>query len=231
MEAAQPKLLRLLVVDSEEIFGNIYSAIVSRHPIDLLPVSSDTHPDVTARTIANSSPDVLLRGTSKLDVGTMEELSGIRKNFPGIGIVLLISSYSMKDIEVLRNLTARGEGGMAIFLRQSLHRIDQLAGVIAAVGHGQVILDPTVASLMLTNRPENPYLKQLTGRELEILSLLSKGYTNLAISQTLYIDVKTVEHHLNSVYSKLKTEASFGGKHPRVAATILYLQGAGQLAA
>jgi len=69
-----------------------------------------------------------------------------------------------------------------------------------------------------------PFLKQLTTRELEILSLLSQGYTNSSIADTLFIDIKTVEHHLNSMYSKLKSDPDYNTKHLRVSAARLYLE-------
>ena len=77
---------------------------------------------------------------------------------------------------------------------------------------------------MFAGKPENPFLKQLTARELEVLSLLSQGYTNSAIAEALYIDIKTVEHHLNSMYSKLKADSEFNGRHLRVSAMRLYLE-------
>jgi len=76
---------------------------------------------------------------------------------------------------------------------------------------------------------EYPFLNQLTTREAEILSLLAKGYTNSAIAEALYIDIKTVEHHINSMYSKLRTSAEFNDKHPRVSAARIYLEATGEL--
>jgi len=94
-----------------------------------------------------------------------------------------------------------------------------------------VILDPTLSTLLFTGKAEYPVLKQLTARELEILSLLAKGHTNGAIAESLYIDVKTVEHHINSMYSKLKTTIDFNSKHSRVSAARLYLEATGELLA
>ena len=88
-----------------------------------------------------------------------------------------------------------------------------------------------LANFMLAGKPECTYLKQLTNKELEILGLLSRGHTNITIAQALYINIKTVEHHLNSVYSKFKTDADFSNKHPRVSAARLYLQEIGELVA
>ena len=59
---------------------------------------------------------------------------------------------------------------------------------------------------------------------MEILNLLSKGYTNDSIAKALYIDVRTVKHHINSLYNKLKVESDFDGRHPRVHAARLYIK-------
>ena len=94
---------------------------------------------------------------------------------------------------------------------------------------GAGILDPPLATFMFAGKPECPFLKQLTTRELEILSLLSQGYTNSSIAETLYIDIKTVEHHLNSMYSKLKADPDYNAKHLRVSAARLYLETMGTI--
>lgn len=171
---------------------------------------------------------MLMLCPKKLEVSIIDELEQIRMDYPKIGIVLLLIHCGSQDIELLRRLALKGGGGMALFLKQSLDQIDQLSRTIVAVNQGQVILDPQLASFMFAGKPKCPFLKQLTTRELEILSLLSQGYTNLAIANTLYIDIKTVEHHLNSLYSKLKADSDFSDKHLRVSAARLYLETMGE---
>ncbi len=46
-------------------------------------------------------------------------------------------------------------------------------------------------------------LADLTARELEILQLVLAGYTNKAIAAQICISEKTVEFHLDHIYSKL----------------------------
>lgn len=46
-------------------------------------------------------------------------------------------------------------------------------------------------------------LSDLTPREIEILQLVLAGRTNKAIAAEFYISEKTVEFHLNRIYTKI----------------------------
>jgi DNA-binding NarL/FixJ family response regulator len=230
MEQMEVKTVKLYVVEEQDIYRDIYKSIATTTDmVELLDVSGNENKGSLVETISASQPDVLLLSIKKLNRSNIEELEQIRTDYPKIGIVLLLMFCSAQDIELLRRLALQGEGGMALFLKQSLDQIEQLCRTVLAVNQGQVILDPPLASFMFAGKPECPFLKQLTARELEILSLLAQGYTNASIAAALYIDVKTVEHHLNSMYSKLKADSDYQQKHLRVSAARLYLETMGEL--
>jgi DNA-binding NarL/FixJ family response regulator len=46
-------------------------------------------------------------------------------------------------------------------------------------------------------------MSNLTARELQILQLVTAGYTNKEIGAEIYISEKTVEYHLDNIYKKL----------------------------
>jgi DNA-binding NarL/FixJ family response regulator len=60
-------------------------------------------------------------------------------------------------------------------------------------------------------------LSDLTPRELEILQLVLAGYTNKAIAAEIFISEKTVEFHLDNLYTKI-------GVRTRMLAVIWALQ-------
>ena len=222
--------ISLYIVEEQEIYREMYQHVLpARGNMEILRISASSDKGLMARSVTEANPNVLLLSVRKLDLSIIEELERIRSANPKMGIVILIVFYSSQDIELLRRLALCGESGMALFLKQSLDKVEQLCRTIVAVSQGQVILDPPLATFMFAGKPECPFLKQLTTRELEILSLLSQGYTNSSIADTLFIDIKTVEHHLNSMYSKLKTDPDYNTKHLRVSAARLYLESMGSL--
>src|SRR3989304_2107846 len=230
MNQLKTETIRLYVVEEQEIYREMYKVVLpARSNIEILRVSQNGEKGAMARAVTELTPDVLLLSVRKLDEKVIEELEKIRNDHPRMGIVILIIFYSSQDIELLRRLALSGESGMALFLNQSLDKVDRLCRTIVAVSQGQVILDPPLATFMFAGKPECPFLKQLTTREREILSLLSQGYPNSAIADTLFIDIKTVEHHLNSMYSKLKADPEYNTKHLRVSAARLYLETMGTL--
>ena len=61
---------------------------------------------------------------------------------------------------------------------------------------------------------------RLSGRELEVLELVSQGLTNEAVAGRLCLSVRTVERHLTNIYAKLHVS----GKAGRAAAAALFVQ-------
>ncbi|MBI9103467.1 MAG: response regulator transcription factor [Spirochaetales bacterium] len=47
----------------------------------------------------------------------------------------------------------------------------------------------------------------LTNREIEIIKLISKGYSNTRISKELFISEKTVKKHISNIFEKTATKS------------------------
>jgi len=225
MSSSKPKPIRLYLIEEQELYRQLYGLIFdSQASIELLGMSTRVETDVIHQVISYSQPDVLLLGPKKLQRSTVDCLEGIRIHNSNLGIIILLTFHETEDVKLLSKLTLKEEGGTGVLLKQSLDQPEQVYEAILAVSQGQVFLDPALLASPQMERPAHRLLRQLTNRQSEILSLLAKGYSNTAIAETLCIDVKTVEHHLNSIYTKLRTGTDLRHKHPRVSAARLYLE-------
>jgi DNA-binding NarL/FixJ family response regulator len=76
------------------------------------------------------------------------------------------------------------------------------------VGHGESLLGPSIAEKVLrqfTALPDRQpsVIDDLTPREVEVLELIAKGWSNKAIAEALTLSEKTVKNHINNIFSKL----------------------------
>jgi DNA-binding NarL/FixJ family response regulator len=223
------KMVKLYVMEEQRIFNNIYKEVFSpANSIYLAGMTNNNNIMSVKPEIKSLNPDVLFLSIKRLDQNLVENLKLIRNEFPGMGFVISFISYSPQNIIAVRKLRSASQIGMALLLKQSLDRAEQLCSIIKAVSEGQVILDSMVTDLIFTERDQGP-IKELTPRERRIIDLISKGYTNSNIAKALYIDIRTVQHHINNIYSKLKEDPEFTAGHPRVSAARIYLETTGEL--
>ncbi len=133
----------------------------------------------------------------------------------------------------MREFSKKASSGSAYLLKHTIDTAEQLTQVIFSVAEGRIIIDPMVMEgLIRTGESDNSFLRELSPRELEVLSWMAKGYRNDTIADVLSRDVKTVERHINNIYSKLhndKDEGANDSRHPRVRAALTYLKATGML--
>jgi DNA-binding NarL/FixJ family response regulator len=63
---------------------------------------------------------------------------------------------------------------------------------------------------------------QLTGRELEVLTMVERGLTDAEIAKAMYVSTRTVNHHVSSILAKL--EVGSRGEAARKATQLLPLR-------
>lgn len=65
-------------------------------------------------------------------------------------------------------------------------------------------LDATLVAI--SNRPTSATLADLTVRELEMVELITNGYTNAEICRMLYLSNNTIKSHVRATYRKIGAE-------------------------
>lgn len=227
-DSPERRKVRLYIVEEQDLLREAYKAVLLSEPdLEIAGISGDTGIENIMRVLSIIPPDVVLLGTKTLQPGTITQLGTIRERFPDLGIVLLFALYDIRAIKQLREFARGVSMGCAFLQKHSVDTVHQLTQVVHAVAEGQIILDPTVMEWVVSANQTTTFLKELTHREWEVLSWMAKGYRNATIAEILLVDPKTVERHINSIYSKLNLEAD--SKHPRVVSVTEYLKATGQL--
>jgi NarL family two-component system response regulator LiaR len=222
--------IKLYWTEEQEIFQKLFSAIFdARSPFDVIQTGKFGDFKTINHDLSHNGAEVLLVGCNNMSHQLLGELEVIRKTHPGVGIVILASVLKYEDVPALKSFMTSTRSACGIIFKKSLNETEQLFSTLTMVKTGQVVIDPKLANLISSEKEKSTLSRGLTTREMEILNLISRGYTNIAISDSLCIDVKTVRHHINNMYSKLKASTEFDNRHPRVSATNIYLRLTGQL--
>ncbi len=85
-----------------------------------------------------------------------------------------------------------------------------IVDAVRAVYEGKSALDPEIARKVMaqvSGRSLGAVVERLTDRELEVLSLAGRGFTNKAIGVQLGISDRTVQGHLAKSFNKLQASS------------------------
>jgi DNA-binding NarL/FixJ family response regulator len=190
--------------------------------IDLVAVCSDR--DSLLDAAETVKPDAIVTDI-RMPPGNTDEgiqvAEQLRETSPSTGVVVL-SQYS--DAEYALRLFEHGAGGRAYLLKERVSDVDQLVAAITAVAIGGSVVDPRIIEVLITARErgrESP-LRSLTAREREVLGSIAQGKNNAAIAADLFLTERSVEKHINAIFSKLGLSEE-PDVHKRVRATVIYL--------
>jgi len=84
---------------------------------------------------------------------------------------------------------------------------EEVLRAVREVYEGKLVLDKAIASKLNAQNEEareSAPIEQLTEREMEVLKLAGRGYTNKAIAVQLSISDRTVQGHLAHIFAKLQ---------------------------
>jgi len=62
----------------------------------------------------------------------------------------------------------------------------------------------------------------LTKRECEVASLIAEGWNNKEIAKRLFLSIHTVEHHINTAFTKMQARYDCKGRNLRSYLCLLY---------
>ncbi len=123
----------------------------------------------------------------------------LREQGKPVKVMLIASALKNHDFEQARELGIEGCVQKDAFL-------DEILYGLKVVERGGRFYSSGLIESMEKEEQEKKKLGGLTGRELEVLKLLSHGYSNAKIGQKLFISEGTVKKHITSILGKLCLE-------------------------
>ena len=217
-------MVRVVVADDNFLLREGLERLLST-VADLEIVGSCGDLDSLLAMVAERRPDAVLTDIrmppTHTDEGVRAALA-IRAEHPATGVVVLSEHASPSYAYAL--LGGATTTGIGYLLKERVSDLQQLAGALRSVATGGSVVDPLVVQELIAARrvlADSP-LGALSEREQEVLAAMAEGLSNAAIAARTYASERTVEKHINTIFTKL-TLANEPDTNRRVKAVLMYL--------
>jgi DNA-binding NarL/FixJ family response regulator len=195
------RALRVVVVDDHEVLRAGTRQVLETTEDIVVVGEADTW-DAALSLIDEHRPDVALVDIQLAGRNGIDLARQLAADHPGTRVVIL-SAYD--DDSFVRRAF---EAGVAGYLLKTMPR-DELINAVRAVGKGTTVLDPAVSARLAGANTllDVAGAPRLTVREQEVVTLVADGLSNKAIAIRLGVSTRTVEGHVNHVFTKLDLES------------------------
>ncbi len=191
--------IRILICDDHAVVREGLRALISTEP-DMTIVGEATNGESAVAAFRQLRPDVGLLDMVMPRMDGVETLKAILSEFPSARI-LILTSFSDDDMV----FPAIKAGALGYLLKDSMP--EELIRAIRSVNRGEASLHPSIARRLIQEltqpTPLPPTQEPLTEREMEVLRLVAKGYSNEEIGDALVVSERTARGHVSSILSKL----------------------------
>ncbi|MCS7004740.1 MAG: response regulator transcription factor [Cytophagales bacterium] len=191
------KKIKILLADDHRLFREGIRLILSRIT-DFEVIGEVTDGKALLDFLHHQQPEVVLVDISMPFLGGLDAMTEIKKMFPFVKFIVLTmhedGDYIVKSIHL-------GADGY-LFKNVEPYELEK---AIRLVAKGEKYFNAEVSHLFIQNLSRKNYQEnQLTKREIEILKLVSAGYSTKQIADQLHISHRTVDTHRVNMMRKLE---------------------------
>ncbi|GIH09511.1 DNA-binding response regulator [Rhizocola hellebori] len=216
-------MLRVVIAEDAVLLREGLAQLLDRFGHQVIATAQDA-PGLRAA-VQRDRPDIIVTDVRMPPTHTDEGLRAaieLRQRHPGLP-VLVLSQYTAHAYAATL-LASSAAGGVGYLLKDRIGQVADFVGALEQVAAGGCVIDPEVVTQLLSRRRDP--LAQLTPREREVLGHMAGGKANQAIARELVVSEAAVAKHINSIFAKLKLDAT-GDDHRRVRAVLAYLESGG----
>jgi two-component system, NarL family, response regulator NreC len=190
---------RILITDDHGVLRAALRALL-KNEADMEVVGEAADGTEALRLAAELHPDVILLDMSMPGVSGMEVARELHQTLPDVRVLVLTVH---EDEYMVREALQVGAAGYII--KRAFDT--ELINAIRSVANGDLYVHPALTRILVREHNAPAVLphtvSSLTRREMEVLQLIARGYTNAQVAEELSLSVRTVETHRSNLMDKL----------------------------
>lgn len=195
--------MKILLADDHPLFrGGVRNLIRTTDDLEVIgeAATGEEAVDLAVRL----QPDVIVMDIRMPGINGIEATRIIREKLPDMKILIVTMLKNDKSVFTAMQTGARG------YVLKDAGEMELLQS-IRMVGNGGAVFSSDIAARMMDyfteaqrNELRHPALSELTARELEIMELITREFTNSQIANRLQLSSKTVANHVSNILNKLQ---------------------------
>jgi DNA-binding NarL/FixJ family response regulator len=194
-------MIQIIICDDQDLIREGLALILGSQP-DFSVIGSAVDGAQALDLIARATPDLVLMDLKMPIMDGIQATASIKRRFPRVK-VLILTTHS--DDEWLFDAIRSGANG---YLLKDTPSEDLFRAIRATIA-GDTPVDPKMTRKLFDYvahhqpQPDARLLEPLNAREVDILRLIARGYSNSAIAETVHLSEGTVRNYLSAIFTKL----------------------------
>jgi DNA-binding NarL/FixJ family response regulator len=193
--------IRVLICDDQVIVREGLEMILSADKeIDVVGLAADGYEAL--QIVQIKKPDIVLMDLKMPGMNGVRATDEIHKKYPGVRVLVLTT---FGEDEWVFDAIRSGASG---YLLKGTPR-QELVAAVKGTYAGKSYIDPAVGGKVLSQMAKSgsnertTIAKDLSERELDVLKLLARGFSNTEIAENLHLTRGTVRNYISTILAKL----------------------------
>jgi two-component system vancomycin resistance associated response regulator VraR len=187
--------IRILLIDDEHLIREGLALLLKESPYFVVVGEAATGEEAI-RKVQTLRPDVVLLDLKLPDLHGVRVVEKIHQERPKIGILILSAS-----LDEIAGVAACKAGALSYVLKTE--PFERLQEAILQTFYGNCVLPPTITRRLVHALTYPTRFKTLCEAEIQVLMLVTSGYTNQQIADELKLSIPTVRTYLQNIYRTL----------------------------
>lgn len=199
----QHKKTRILLADNHLLIREgLKSVLSSDGTFEVIAEASDSHE--LAVQMRKSKPDLVIIDYSLPGFFCTEDIKVIYSLSSSTKVLVITTNQNQNDI--LKVL----EYGVCNYILKLCDKEELMGAIYATVRKEKFVCSKVIDAILNKHFPQEDSCEgiSLSQREIEIVELISKGYTNSRIAEKLFLSVHTISTHRKNILKKIGVNKS-----------------------
>ena len=201
--------IRIVLADDHEIFRDGFNSLLKKQN-EIVMIGEASDGEQLIEITEKLKPDVVLTDIRMPNMDGIEATKILTKKSPSVNVIAL--SMFNDDNLVIDMMEAGAKG----YLLKNAHKTEMLEAIKSVHNHEIYYCKQTSDKLvqMIARSRFNPYkdsqTPSFTNKEIEVIKLICRQFSNKEIATQLFLSVRTIEGYREKIQEKMKVKNTAG---------------------